>query len=124
MRELVARRTDASLPLAGAFIEAVLAIPGVTLRLQKSKYAAAYFQVRHEAHTQVIAYVEPRPADLSILYKLPSDHDTGGLVTNRSGAPRVRVTNADELAVALRLVREAIGRDVVGSTPREPQQPA
>ncbi len=46
--------------------------------------------------------------DLSILYRLPPDHDTGGLATTRSGAPRVKVTSAVEVESAIRLVRDAI----------------
>jgi len=110
IRELLERRTTSSRPLADALITAVAALPGVSLQLQKSKYAPAYFQVRHQAHRQVVAYVEPRQNDLSILYRLPADHDTGGLATTRSGAPRVKVTTAEEVAVAIRLVREAIAQ--------------
>lgn len=96
------------------FASGALARDRVLLRAQKSKTGDPwYFQVRHPRFSQVVAYVNPRPGNVRIEYRLPSTNDTYGVATAHDHFYGIVLNLSDEsqLGVALQLLDDAIGRE-------------
>lgn len=106
-------RAPSSPDLALRFAAGALEIHGAFLRPQWGKGDPWYFQVRHPGIPQVVAYVNVRPADLRIEYRLPSTHETYGVGVAREQGYGIVVRLGDEadLDAALRLLRDALGRE-------------
>lgn len=97
-------------PLAQRFALEASELARVELRIQQSKGDPWYFQVRHARLPHVIAYVNPRPTELHIEYRLRSEHDTYGVAQRSDGAYGIvmKVRQSADLSVAIRLLREAL----------------
>lgn len=113
LRVIDMRASPTTAPLALRFAEDALALDGVMLRPQQSKGDPWYFQVRHRRFSQVVAYVDPKPSELYIQYRLPSSHDTYGVAQARDNFYGIvlKVWDWEGLPVALQLLRDALARE-------------
>jgi hypothetical protein len=106
------RAGPAIAPLARDFAREALRMDGVVLRPQGGKGEPSYFQVRHPRFRQVVAYVNPRPTEVHIDYRLPSDHETYGVAVAADYFYGIsfKMREAEDLDIALRLLRDALAR--------------
>ena len=98
--------------LALRFAAGAIGLDGAFLRSQQGKGDPWYFQVRHPAISQVVAYVNVRPSDLRIEYRLPGTHETYGVGVAREQGYGIVVKLEDEadLETALRLLADALAK--------------
>jgi hypothetical protein len=85
----------------------------VFLRAQRSKNGDPwYFQVRHPRFSQVVAYVNPRPGNVKIDYRLSPTNDTHGVAESRDHFYGVVLNMSDDsgLQAAFRLLDDAVNR--------------
>ncbi len=92
------------------FAQEAIAREGVELRVQQSKGDPYYFQVRHPRFGQVVAYVHPRPAELHIEFRLPSETFAPEPATHREHLYGIvlKVRQLSDLELATRLLGEAL----------------
>lgn len=110
---LIDNRAAGSAELALEFAGRAMDLDGVVLRPQQSKGDPWYFQVRHPKVSQVVAYCHPRPGEIRLELRLPSEHETHGLGVRREGnfyGIVATARNRHEIENALTLLREAISR--------------
>lgn len=123
VQELIERRAGAHVAdLARSFAHVALSSDGVALRVQRSKNEPTYFQVRSDHLTYVVAYVNPRPKDVRIDFRLPRDQELYGrarLRTNSRDAYAVQLymSEPEDLDVARRLLTDALA---LGGTESRP----
>jgi hypothetical protein len=110
---LIDHRAAPQPEIAFQFVGAALGHTGVILRPQQSKGDPWYFQVRHPKFSQVVAYVNPRPGEARIEFRLPGSHPTYEIATGRDGPYGIVVTvrDNDGFRVAVRLLDDALAVD-------------
>jgi hypothetical protein len=106
------RASEWTRPLVAAIANGAMTLPGVELRAQKSKNEPWYFQIRHPRFKQVVAYVNVKPDEIMIDYRLDGSHDTYGRAEARDGfyGIKLRVSQESDLSIAERLLADALAR--------------